>query len=202
MAIYKYLQNAWKLKDEPALKDVWRARLIAWRREPATVRIERPTRIDRARALGYKPKLGIIVVRQRVRRGGHERTRTKLHRRPKKMSKTVTLAKNYKLIAEERAARAFPNCEVLNSYFVAKDGKYYWFEVILVDRSHSQIIADKQLGFLALPAHRRRVFRGLTAAGKRMRGLRWRGLGAEKLRPSKNQNRKVRKELLRFKILK
>ena len=31
------------------------------------------------------------------------------------------LDKNYQLIAEERTSKKYPNCEVLNSYYVAKD---------------------------------------------------------------------------------
>ena len=74
--------------------------------------------------------------------------------------------------------------EVLNSYFLAKDGTYSWYEVILVDREHPAVKADKQLSGIA--KQRGRVFRGLTSAGRKMRGLRWKGKGAEKVRPSAN----------------
>ncbi|KKT75754.1 MAG: 50S ribosomal protein L15e, partial [Candidatus Peregrinibacteria bacterium GW2011_GWA2_44_7] len=41
------------------------------RKEPVTLVLEHPTRLDRARSLGYKAKQGCIVARQRVGRGGH-----------------------------------------------------------------------------------------------------------------------------------
>jgi large subunit ribosomal protein L15e len=60
--------------------------------------------------------------------------------------------------------------------------KYY--EVILVDPHHSVILSDPKIAWIAEPQHRGRVYRGLTPAGKRGRGLRSKGTGAEKLRPS------------------
>ena len=43
-----------------------RNRAITWRRQNAMLRIDRPSRLLRARRLGYKAKEGIIVVRMRV----------------------------------------------------------------------------------------------------------------------------------------
>ena len=39
-----------------------RNRVILWRRQNAMTRIDRPSRLLRARRLGYKAKEGIIVV--------------------------------------------------------------------------------------------------------------------------------------------
>jgi large subunit ribosomal protein L15e len=50
--------------------------MIKWRSEPTILVIEKPTRLDRARTLGYKAKKGIVVVRVRVPRGGRKRHRT------------------------------------------------------------------------------------------------------------------------------
>ena len=165
--------------DERALV---KQRLIAWRSEPVTVRIERPTRIDRARALGYKPKQGVIVVRQRVPRGGHPRPDIKGGRRPSRFHQTKNLTKNYQWIAEERASRAFPNCAVLGSYQAGQDGQHAWFEIVLVDRAHPAVLAYAP--YLGIAAQRGRAERGLTSAGRKARGLRRKGLGAEKVRPS------------------
>ena len=41
---------------------VLRERAIAWRKEDAVIRIERPSRLLRARRLGYKAKQGIVVI--------------------------------------------------------------------------------------------------------------------------------------------
>jgi large subunit ribosomal protein L15e len=133
--------------------------------------------------LGYKAKPGVIVVRQRVSRGGHTRPTIKKGRRPKHYRQKMILGKSYQQIAEERANKKFVNCEVMNSYLVAKDGKFYWFEIILVDRGHSAIASNRQLTQVA--KQKGRVYRGKTASGKRSRGiLTHKGKGAEKLRPS------------------
>ena len=169
-------------------------RAIEWRRQPTIVRVERPTRLDRARKLGYKAKQGFVVVRVRVRRGWLKRPRPKAGRRPKRMGVTkFKLAKSLRLIAEERAARRFPNLEVLNSYWVWEDGRHKWYEIIMVDPHHPVIQSDENINWICESVHRGRVFRGLTSAGKKMRGLRHKGRGAEKVRPSRGAVRK-RKE--------
>src|SRR3989338_1818360 len=72
MGLYQHVREAWTSPREH-LGELWKQRLMQWRRENATTRIERPTRIDRARSLGYRAKQGFIMVRQRVPRGGHKR---------------------------------------------------------------------------------------------------------------------------------
>jgi large subunit ribosomal protein L15e len=163
-----------------------RRRLIEWRRQPTIFRIEKPTRLDRARKLGYKAKQGFIIVRVRVRRGGLRKQRPKAGRRPKRMGvKKFKPAKSLRLIGEERAARNFPNLEVLNSYWVGEDGRSKWFEIIMIDPNHPVIKSDKDINWICQKQHHRRVFRSLTSAGKKVRSLRRRGRGAEKFRPSK-----------------
>ena len=195
MGIYKYVRDAWKRpKAIPAMKQLMRQRLIDWRREDATVRLEHPTRIDRAHSLGYKAKQGYLIIRQRVDRGGRMHPRIKGGRRPKAFSQRLDLNLNYQNVAEQRASRKYPTCEVLNSYFVAKDGTHFWYEVILVDKAHPVILADPKISWIAHKEHKGRVQRGLTSSGKKSRGLRRKGKGAEKLRPSKTASykRKVR----------
>ncbi|MFC1697927.1 50S ribosomal protein L15e [Nanoarchaeota archaeon] len=187
MGMYKYVQNLWK-KPQANMPELWRERLVAWRREPTTVRLERPTRIDRARSLGYKAKQGFVVVRQRVIRGGRQKPRAAGGRRSKRFRKRKDVRKNYQQICEERANKKYPNCEVLNSYWVAQDGRYYWYEIILVDKAHPQILADKDTKWIAEKQHTGRVFRGLTSAGRKSRGMLRKGKGAEKIRPSRRAN--------------
>ena len=182
--MYKYVRELWK-QPKANLGSLWKERLMQWRREPVTLRIDHPTRIDRARSLGFKAKPGYIIVRQRVLRGSHRRHQIEAGRRPKHMRHLMVLGKSYQIIAEQRAAKQYVNCEVLNSYYVAKDGKHYWFEIILVDKNHPSILADHRISWINEPQHGKRVLRGLTAAGKRSRGiLTHKGMGAEKLRPS------------------
>ncbi|MCA9477784.1 MAG: 50S ribosomal protein L15e [Nanoarchaeota archaeon] len=186
MGFYKYVRDLWK-DPKKNFKELQQARLIELRREPATLRLYRPTRIDRARSLGYKAKPGFIVVRQRVSRGGHTHPDIKGGRRPKANTQRKVVSKGYQQIAEERAARNYTNCEVLNSYLVAKDGQNQWFEIILVDRTNKSILADNTINWISL--QKGRVFRGLTSAGKKSRGLRNKGIGAEKVRPTQKANK-------------
>ena len=172
-SMYHYIAQLWKRPYEGEMREVMRARIMEWRRQPAIVRVEKPTRINRARALGYKAKIGFIVVRVRVRKGGLRKPRPRSGRRPKRMGiYGFAPAKSLRLIAEERAARKYPNLEVLNSYYVGEDGLYKWYEVILVDPHHPAIKSDPDINWITEKQHRRRVFRGLTSAGKKMRGLR------------------------------
>jgi large subunit ribosomal protein L15e len=160
-------------------------RMQVWRREGSVTRIDRPTRIDRARALGYKAKQGIAVVRVHVRRGGRRASRYVRARRSARMGKnSSTPGKSIQRIAEERASVRYPNMEVLNSYWVGQDGKLKYYEVILVDGHHPSIRSDKNLAWLANPTHRGRAERGKTSAGRKGRGMRTRGRGTEKTRPS------------------
>jgi len=183
--MYQYIRDAWKDPDDSYVEKLLRERLIEWRRQEACTRIERPTRLDRARALGYKAKQGFVIVRVRVRRGNLQKRAIKAGRRPKhKGILKMTVKKSLRWIAEERANKKYPNLEVLNSYWVGEDGKHKYFEVILVDPWHPVIRSDPKINWIA--RQRGRVYRGLTAAGKRARGLRWKGKGAEKLRPSRH----------------
>jgi len=149
-SMYRHLREAWKRPDDSYVGEVMKSRAILWRKQPSIVRVEKPTRLDRARSLGYKAKKGFVVVRTRVRRGGRRKIRPVLGRRQKRMGvKKFTPAKSKRLIAEERAARKYPNLEVLNSYWAWQDGQYKWFEIVMVDPSHPAIRSDKDVGWVA-----------------------------------------------------
>lgn len=181
--MYGYIGEMWKQPRHGDMKRLQWERMIEWRKEPSIVRVEHPTRIDRARALGYKAKQGYIVVRVRVRRGGLRKRRIKGGRVPsKKGILKITMGKSIQRIAEERASKKYPNLEVLNSYWVGQDGKHKYYEVILVDPHHPVIKSDPKINWIA--NHKGRAERGLTSAGKKGRGLRNKGKGAEKVRPS------------------
>jgi len=188
MGLYQALNKLWKKPTDEASATI-RQRKIKWRREPVTVRIERPTRLDRARSLGYRAKQGIFVVRQRISRGGHKRPRISSGRRSRNSGTKLVLRKGYRVICEERANKAFPNCEVLNSYYVGQDGTNFWYEVIMVDRSHPNIKADPKLNWIV--GKRGRASRGLTSAGKKSRALHRKGKGVEKARPSRRANKRL-----------
>jgi|TARA_B100000497_G_scaffold118051_1_gene143938 large subunit ribosomal protein L15e len=194
--LYQHVRATWK-RPKDSLPHMFRqTRMAQWRREPVNCKIDRPTRLDAARRMGYKAKQGVVLVRTRVRRGGLRKGKIHMKRKPSKAGiSKITMAKNTQRIAEERVGRHFPNLEVLNSYWVGQDGKHKYFEVIMIDTHHPAIINDKQLGVFCgangNKSHRGRAYRGKTSAGKRGRGLHNKGKGAEKLRPSlkANQNR-------------
>jgi large subunit ribosomal protein L15e len=188
---YKYIAEEWAKPEESFVDELMRQRLIEWRRQQTVTRIERPTRLDRARKLGYKAKQGFVIARTRVRRGGMRKQRPRSGRRPKRMGvKKFKPAKSLRLIAEERTAKKFPNLEVLNSYWVGEDGRHKWFEVIMLDPNHPVIKTDKDINWITQKQHRNRALRSLTSAGKKVRSLRRKGKGAEKLRPSKRKGAK------------
>ncbi|HLP80001.1 MAG TPA: 50S ribosomal protein L15e [Acidobacteriota bacterium] len=186
MSAYTHIKNAWK-KPKETLAEAYRQYLIQWRKEPVTVRLEHPTRLDRARALGFKAKQGFLVVRQRVTRGGKMRPKPQGGRSPKKYTRQKVVHTSYQTIAEQRANKQYPNCEVLNSYWVGKDGDNFWYEVILVDVSHPVIQADSRINWIC--SQRGRVLRGLTSSARKSRGMRHKGTGTEKVRPSLRANK-------------
>jgi len=192
--LYQHVRQTWK-RPKDALPHMYRqTRMAQWRREPVNCRIERPTRLDAARRMGYKAKQGIVLIRTRVRRGGLRKGKIHMKRKPSKAGiSKITMAKNTQRMAEERVARHFPNLEVLNSYWVGQDGKHKFFEVIMIDTHHPAIINDKQLGvFSKLQTARRPTVDVLTVARPPLESvdvvLHNKGKGAEKLRPSLKAN--------------
>ena len=183
--LYQHVRKTWNRPKATQDHMDRMKRMSQWRREPVNCRIERPTRIDAARRLGYKAKQGIVMIRTRVRRGGLRKGKIHKKRKPSKAGiNKITMAKNTQRMAEERVNRHFPNLEVLNSYWVGQDGKHKFYEIIMLDPHHPAIKSDKNLGWIAETQRRGRAYRGKTSAGKRGRGLHNKGKGAEKLRPS------------------
>ena len=106
--------NLWKDND-PAIRE----KAIEWRKEDALTRIEKPSRILKARRLGYKAKQGIIVIRMRVGTGGMRRQRPRGGRRPKHLGVTRIKADvSMKEVAERRVLEKHPNMKLLGSYFL------------------------------------------------------------------------------------
>jgi len=150
MGYYKYVAAIWKKPTSSEFKEIYKKRLMLWRRQPTIVRVEKPTRINRARALGYKAKQGFVVVRVKVRKGGLNRPRPRSGRRPKRMGVYgYSPHKSAQLIAEERAQRKHPNLVVLGSYWVGEDGMYKWYEVVLVDPHHPSIKSDPERNWVS-----------------------------------------------------
>ena len=150
---YISIRNLWKKPSSELL----RSRLIAWRRDPSIVRVEKPTRLDRARTLGYKAKQGYVIARVKISRGKRQRELIKKGRRSKHRRRKKIVGKSYQWIAEERVSRKYKNMEPLNSYEVAKDGKNKWYEVILIDRDHPRIKKDERTKSLSKKSNKGRT---------------------------------------------
>ncbi|MHA1727179.1 MAG: 50S ribosomal protein L15e [Promethearchaeota archaeon] len=186
---YNYISETFQKHDRSYQSITW-DRLIKLRHSHSVHRVKRPTNLSRARKLGYKAKQGYIIVRSRIRRGTMKKIRPKMGRKPQNLGVSkITPKKSLQRMAEERSARKFPNLEVLNSYFLVSDGTHKWFEVIMVDPNHPQIIRDPNINWIGLGPNKRRTFRSLTSAGKKGRGLKNKGIGSEKLRPSLGKHR-------------
>ncbi|MCL9815608.1 50S ribosomal protein L15e [Natronocalculus amylovorans] len=189
-SFYSHIKEAWKNPKDGKLAELQWQRKQDWRKQGAIERIDRPTRLDKARELGYKAKQGVVVVRVAVRKGGARKQRHKAGRRSKRQGvNRIGRRKSIPRIAEERAARKYPNLRVLNSYWVGEDGSQKWHEIILVDPNHPAIQNDDDLSWICENQHNRRAFRGLTNKGKKGRGLTKKGKGTEHVRPSINANR-------------
>jgi len=189
MGLYKYLKNTFENPSKET-EELNKNRLIEWRRGNSVTRVEHPTKLYRAHALGYFAKQGYVVVRVKLLRGGRQRPRISSGRKSKNTRRKLILEMNYQWVAEQRANKKYPNCEVINSYYLDKDGKYYFYEVIMVDRE----LGKKYPEVENLANQRGRVYRGLTSSGRKSRSLRGKGKGYEKFRPSEKANRLRRKK--------
>jgi len=166
--MYQQLRQVWKKPDPIRLREL----MVEWRKDNAVKKVEKPMRLDRARSLGYKAKKGFVMARVRVLRGGRQRARTNKGRRSKRHTIRKVVKMSYRWVAEQRAQKKFLNLEVLNSYLLAKDGKHYFYDVILIDYSKPEIANSKDTKWITKKTNRHRVHRGSTSAGKKSRGLR------------------------------
>ena len=145
MNMHSYMRATWT-KMWKSNADELKSKSILWRTEPTIHRIQRPSRLDRARRLGYKAKQGIVVVRARVGRGGMRKQRPVSGRRPKHLGVVhIKQGISMRKVAERRVNEKFTNMEVLGSYYLHKDGMHLWYEVILVDPNHPSISKDKEM---------------------------------------------------------
>merc|ERR1712043_140689 len=71
-----------------------------------------------------------------------------------------------KNVAEGRAGKHCGALRVLNSYWVAQDSTYKYFEIIMVDPMHKAVRRDPSIQWITKPVMKHRELRGLTSAGK------------------------------------
>jgi large subunit ribosomal protein L15e len=199
MGAYKYLEELWKKKQSDLMRFILRMRTWEYRQLTTVHRCTRPSRPEKARKLGYKRKQGYVIYRVRVRRGGRKKPVPKgiIYGKPKHQGVVgLKYARSLRSIAEERVGKRLGNLRVLNSYWVGQDATYKFFEVILVDPSHKAIRRDPKINWMCRPVMKHRELRGLTAAGKKYRGLRTKGRNDNKTRPSKRANWRRRNQVV------
>jgi large subunit ribosomal protein L15e len=181
MGMYQHIDRTFQ-DEYKNRSEILKRRITEWRSEPAVARIDHPTNISRARKLGYKAKEGVIIARVKVERGLRKRRKMRGGRKPSKSGRFYAYRKSLQSMAEERAARRFSNCEVLNSYYVGEDGSYKFFEAILIDKSHPAITSDPY--YSDVLRNKGRVYHGMTSSGIKHRGIRMKGFGTRRNRPS------------------
>ena len=174
MGAYKYIEELSKKKQSDVNRYLLRIRTWFLRQLNVIHRKTRPTRIDKARRLGYKAKQGFVIYGVRVRRGGRKRPVRKGIVYGKPASQGITQLKptrSLKAVAEQRVGSKCKNLRVLNSYWVAQDATYKYYEIILVDPFHAAIRRDARMNWICNAVHKRRECRGLTSEGKKNRGI-------------------------------
>jgi len=196
MGAYKYLEELWRKKQSDICRFVMRVRTWEYRQMSVIHKCNRPSRADKARKVGYKAKQGYVIYRIRVRRGGRKRNIAKgqVFGKPRNSGRVqkIKAERTHKSVAEERVARKCSNMRVLNSYWVGQDASFKFFEVILVDPSHKAVRRDPRINWIVSSKHNHRELRGLTATGKKARGMNQKGHKAMKKRPSRRSDWKNR----------
>ncbi len=144
-----------------------------------------------------------VIYRTRIRRGGRKKTvhRGIVHGKPSSQGvNKQNPSRSHRVLAETRVGRRCPNLRVLNSYWVNQDATYVYYEVILVDPQHKAIRRDPRINWIVRPVHTHRENRGLTAAGKKARGLARKGNRTVHKAPSKHaaMKRNNKLSLLRY----
>merc|ERR1711916_125803 len=128
-----------------------------------------------------------VICRVRVKRGDRKRRVRKgavVGKPTNQGVRAIKATRALRAIAEGRAGRRCGNLRVLNSYWVNEDSSNRYFEVILVDPMHKVIRNDPRINWICNPVHKHRELRGLTATGKKSRGI-GKGHGYHHTAPSK-----------------
>merc|ERR1712018_419842 len=159
MGAYKYMQELYRKKQSDVLRFLLRVRCWQYRQLSTIHRASRPTRPDKARRLGYRAKRGYCIYRIRIRRGGRKRPVPKGATYGKPTNQGVNSLKNqrsHQAVAEERVGRKCKALRVLNSYWVAQDSTYKYYEVVLVDPFHKAIRRDAKINWICKSVHKHR----------------------------------------------
>merc|ERR1712189_113263 len=130
MGAYKYVNELWRKKQSDVMGFLLRVRTWQYRQLSRVHRASQPTRIEKARRLGYRAKQG-FVYRVRVRRGSRKKPVAKgcTYGKPTHHGiNQMKFQRSLQSIAEERVGRKIGSLRVLNSYWVGEDSTYKYYE--------------------------------------------------------------------------
>jgi len=174
MGAYKFMNLLSRRKSTDGMRFLARIRTWELRQRNTIFRRRKPSRIDRARRVGYKAKPGYVIFSCKVRRGGRKKPCGKGIVYGKPTNHGINERKlriSHQAIAEQRVGRRCRNLRVLNSYWVAEDSSHKWFDVLLVDPWHKRIRNDPRINWICRGKHKHRECRGKTSAGRKFRGI-------------------------------
>merc|ERR1712169_175023 len=143
MGALKYVEELQKKKQSDVMQFLLRVRCWELRQLNVIHRASRPSRPDKARRLGYKAKQGYVIYRVRVRRGGRKRPVPKGATYGKPTNQGVNQLKYQRSLKSTAEERVGRRCANLRVL------NSYWINQV----------------------HKHRESRGLTATGKKSRGL-------------------------------
>ncbi len=137
----------WRKKQSDVMRFILRVRAWEYRQLPGIVRLTKPSRPFTAKQHGYKAKQGFVVFRVRVTRGQRKRMLRKgiNYGKPSQCGIFYKNKRNSQSIAETKVGKKVGGLRLLNSYWVAADGKYKYYEVIMVDAAHAAIRNDPEI---------------------------------------------------------
>jgi large subunit ribosomal protein L15e len=140
--LYRQIGETWQKVFKDKSGDILQ-RAILLRKGPTIERLERPSRLDKARMYGYKAKEGVVVIRIKIKAGGMRRQRPVSGRRPKHLGVLrMKSDESVQKVAERRVREKHTNLKLLGSYLFWVDGKHRWFECIMIDPEHPAIKKD------------------------------------------------------------
>merc|ERR1711872_355546 len=170
MGAYKYVNELWRKKQTDVMGFLLRVRTWQYRQLSRVHRASQPTRVEKARRLGYRAKQGFVIYRVRVRRGSRKKPVAKgcTYGKPTHHGiNQMKFQRSLQSIAEERVGRKIGSLRVLNSYWVGEDSTYKYYEVIMVDPAHTAIRRDPRIQWISRRSRSIGSFAGRRLPGRR-----------------------------------
>uniref|UniRef100_M3Y4Z9 Ribosomal protein L15 n=1 Tax=Mustela putorius furo TaxID=9669 RepID=M3Y4Z9_MUSPF len=161
----KYIQELWRKKQSGVMHFL--LRVHCWQypqlcRAPPHAANSPPKPADKAHGLGPKAKQGYVIYQ--IHHSGPKRLRPRASPSHHGANQ-LRFPRSLQWAAEEPTGCHCGSLRVLNSYWVGKDSRYKFFEVILIDPFHKAMRRNPD----TKSAHKHRMTQGLTSAGHQSR---------------------------------